>query len=379
MGDCMNVYIVRPGDSLQSVAAKFGADAKELALINQLSDKERLTAGQALIVAGENRHFEKIEVNAHVLPNVSICRLRKNLPVFTYLCPFAWNIDMQGGLIPIEDRAIINEAYDTGTVPVLCVSNVNAGAYSGDIVHAVLSSESAENHLIDNIFSAMRQRGYRGLNISMAYIHPCDRAPFGRFIERLSNLLHEKAYSFSCMAAPKCSDTENDPLSGAYDYALMGRCCDRVILMTYEWGYTYSPPMAVSPVNKIRPVLEYALSRMPGSKILLGMSDYGYDWSLPWTQGREAKLISSSAAQSLAVSAGAHIAYDEAAAAPYFRYKDPAGIRHELHFEDARSIIARMGLVKEYGLAGISCWTADYIFGQMRELLRSDYSIEKRI
>ena len=47
--------------------------------------------------------------------------------------------------------------------------------------------------------------------------------------------------------APKVSEDQQGLLYTAHDYAAHGRAADYVVLMTYEWGYTYGPPMAVAP------------------------------------------------------------------------------------------------------------------------------------
>lgn len=65
----------------------------------------------------------------------------------------------------------------------------------------------------------------------------------------------------------------------------MVRIVDFVLLMTYEWGYSAGPPMAVSPIREVEAVVKYAVSEMPASKILLGQNLYGYDWTLPFVQG----------------------------------------------------------------------------------------------
>lgn len=57
------------------------------------------------------------------------------------------------------------------------------------------------------------------------------------------------------------------------------------MLMTYEWGYTYGPPMAVAPLNMVRRVVEYAVSAIPVEKISLGIPNYGYEWPLPYVRG----------------------------------------------------------------------------------------------
>ena len=147
--------------------------------------------------------------------------------------------------------------------------------------------------------------------------------------------------------------------------------------MTYEWGYTYSSPRAVSPVNEMRGVMDYAVTKMPPSKILLGFSNYGYNWSLPWRQGQPAQVISNAAAADLAASVFAQIKFDETAKAPYFNYTDPSGVKHEVWFEDARSVAARLALVREYGLAGISIWTINMKNRAGFAVIESTFETEK--
>ena len=43
--------------------------------------------------------------------------------------------------------------------------------------------------------------------------------------------------------------------------------------------------MAVAPINQVRRVLKYALTKIPPSKICLGVPNYGYDWPLPYVRG----------------------------------------------------------------------------------------------
>ena len=130
-------------------------------------------------------------------------------------------------------------------------------------------------------------------------------------------------------------------------------------------------------MNRIRRVLDYAVTVMPAGKILLGFSNYAYDWTLPWQQGTAARVLSNAGAQELAASRWAEIRYDTKAEAPWFNYTDPAGKRHVVWFEDARSIRARLKLVEEYGLAGVSIWTADRLWRPIYELMGSMYSVEK--
>ena len=145
--------------------------------------------------------------------------------------------------------------------------------------------------------------------------------------------------------------------------------------MTYEWGYTYGPPMAVAPLNKVRQVVEYALTKIPAGKIHLGIPNYGYDWTLPFVQGAsKATTIGNVEAVQIAVSHDAAIQFDETAQSPYFNYSLEGSV-HEVWFEDVRSLSAKFGLVKEYGLRGMGYWQIMRLFRANWLLLAGTFSI----
>jgi spore germination protein len=58
-------------------------------------------------------------------------------------------------------------------------------------------------------------------------------------------------------------------------------------------------------------------------------------------------------------------------------YYDKDGKRHVVWFDDARSIQARLGLVDEYNLGGVSYWTINRYFPQNWLVLESMYDIKK--
>ena len=71
----------------------------------------------------------------------------------------------------------------------------------------------------------------------------------------------------------------------------------------------------------------------------------------------------------LAVQYQIAIQYDETAQAPYFHYTDNAGTVHEVWFEDARSLSARLQFIAEYGLLGGGIWNMMRPFSQLWLLL----------
>ena len=376
----MKIFVVKRGDTLYSIAKNFGVTTERLSYINALSDPNRLTVGQTLVIPGDSSPQGEIEVNGYAYPNISDAVLNEALPYMTFLCPFSWQMDASGGITPIDDKRMISRAYETATAPMLTLTNISlSGGFSSDIAHAIFTDEAVQATLIENILAALRSRGYYGVNLNIEYVYPFDREGYNAFLRRLSETLHPKGYYLSSAIAPKTSDEQYGLLYTAHDYEAHGKYCDRVIIMTYEWGYTYSAPQAVSPVNRIRSVLDYAVTKIPSGKILLGFSNYGYNWTLPWQQGKAAAVISNTAAANLAAANFAQIRFDEKAQAPFFNYTDPSGVRHEVWFEDARSVRARLALVSEYGLAGISYWTINYANRAGFAVLESMYGTQKII
>ena len=154
---------------------------------------------------------------------------------------------------------------------------------------------------------------------------------------------------------------------------------DHIILMTYEWGYTYGPAQAVSPIDQVERVLQYAVSVIPPEKILMGMPNYGYDWTLPFVEGSAARTLTLNGAIELAQRVNARIEYDEKVQAPFFTYYDSSRRQHIVWFDDPRSIDARLRLVDKYNLGGVSYWTINSFYRQNWIILESLYNVNKVI
>jgi len=148
--------------------------------------------------------------------------------------------------------------------------------------------------------------------------------------------------------------------------------------MTYEWGYTYGPPMAVAPLPSVRRVLDYALTEIPADKIFLGIPNYGYNWKLPYERGVTAAVtLGNLTAVDLAIETGSEIIFDELSQSPYFYYTDSSGAARVVWFEDVRSLRGKFELVSEKSIRGCGYWNLMRPFPQNFLLLNSMFNIIK--
>ncbi|MCI8370904.1 MAG: hypothetical protein HFI75_00620 [Lachnospiraceae bacterium] len=135
--------------------------------------------------------------------------------------------------------------------------------------------------------------------------------------------------------------------------------------------------MAVAPLNQVRRVLEYAITEIPPEKIQMGIPNYAYDWTLPYQRGRAAASIGNIQALEIARAYGAEILFDPDAQTPYFYYTTENGQAHVVWFEDARSINAKLELLKELQLGGAGYWNVMRPFYQNWSILNQKFSIVK--
>ena len=372
-------HIVQEGESLSAIAARYGLPLRTLYRNNYwLEGQSSIEPGQTLVIAYEGEPVGAIVTNGYAYPYIRRRELSAVLPYMSYLAPFTYGLNASLGLLPLSDGALLAEAWRLGTAPLMHLSSLTEdGGFSSQRASDLLGSQSAQDAIIAEILSTMEEKGYRGLDVDFEFIPAARREDYAAFIRKLRERLSPMGYPVMVALAPKTSADQPGLLYEAHDYALLSAAADFVLLMTYEWGYTYGPPMAVAPLPNVRRVVEYALTEMPREKIFLGIPNYGYDWPLPFRQGEtRAQSISPQEAVAIAVREGAEIQFDQRAQSPFFRYTDRSGVVHEVWFEDARSMSAKLRLISEYGLHGAGYWNLMRPYPQGWVLLNALYRVE---
>ena len=235
----------------------------------------------------------------------------------------------------------------------MVITNIEeGGSFSSDLASTILNNEQLQDTLIDNVLRVMRQKNYYGLDIDFEYLYPRDRENYNNFLRKVAARIRPLGYSLTTALAPKISGDQPGLLYEAHDYPVHGALTDHVILMTYEWGYTYSPPRAVAPLNEVRRVLNYAVTVIPRRKILMGIPIWiQLDTSI---QGGTAAATISIRGQWIWQEGWGRSQFDASPGA-WFRYYDSDARLHEVWFSDARSIYASLGLVNEYRLGASAC------------------------
>ena len=427
----MQIHVVRPGDTLWRIAQLYSVTVDLLATSNEIPNPDRLVIGQALVIPiwgsyhwvapGETLYqisimynvplAELIRINGITNPNNIPVGLRLYIPQkprpltesgayidimsgaaaapgiidrvgshLTYLNVFSYAMNRDGSLRPISDESAIQAAYRQKAMPLMVLTNFENGTFSQELATTVLSSEALQNRVLDNAIAIIQQKGYGGLDVDFEYLGAVNRERYNAFMRKAAARLRPLGLQLSSALAPKKTADQRGTLYEGHDYRAHGEINDLVFIMTYEWGWAGGAPMAVSPINEVREVMEYAITEIPRNKLMMGIPLYGYDWILPYVPGGQfARSISPQQAIALALRYNTNIEYDTAAQAPFFNYRDEQGRQHIVWFEDARSIQAKFNLVKQLGIRGFFYWVLGNDFPQNWLLIEDNFVVRKLV
>ena len=362
------VHAVRPGETLSGIAQDYGVTVRQLWRNNlSLGGGSTLVPGQVLVISYHEERLGTAIANGYAYPFLSPELLSETAPFLSYLTPFTYGLSRDGGLLPLQDEALLAGARSHGTGAVMHLSTyTEEEQFDVQRAEKLLTDAAAQERLMAEILEILSRKGYAGLDVDFEYLPGTLADAYADFLSRLRQRLNALGYFLWAALAPKTSAAQPGLLYEGHDYAAVAAASDAVLLMTYEWGYTAGPPMAVAPLPNVRAVLDYAVTEIPPDKILLGVPNYGYDWPLPFVQGvTRAQSISNQRAIELAIQYDIAIQYDETAQSPYFHYTDTAGTVHEVWFEDARSLSAKLRLIAEYGFLGAGVWNLMRPFSQL--------------
>lgn len=365
------VYTVRSGDTLGSIAQGYGITTAQLLRNNpSLAAEPLLFAGRELTISFEDKPSRTMRINGYAYPFISPLLLRRELPFLSTLTIFGYGFTDDGALIPADDEPLLAMAKEFGVVPVMLLSSITEGGnFSSERASRLFQDAQLQQTVLLALADEMERKGYRGLDIDFEYVRAEDAEAFLGFIANAAGLMHSRGFFVNVDLAPKSSARQEGLLYEAHDYAAIGALADSVLLMTYEWGYTHGPPMAIAPINQVQRVVDYALTEIPADKILMGVPNYAYDWTLPFIRGTsQAVSISNQYAVTLAGRYNAEIMFSPTAKSPYFNYSIPNG-EHVVWFEDVRSINEKLALALSRSLLGLGYWNLMRPFAQNWALL----------
>lgn len=255
----MQIYIVKEGDTIDAIAGAAGMDPLRLAFENQIDAPYRLVVGQSLLVTGggENGAESRLEgiqisddqtgpviMNGYAYPWIEEEVLTETCRFLTSISIFSYGFTETGELIPPSvkgEEDVIQEAERQNVIPVLVLTPLGAdGRFNNNLVSVLVGSLEIQQKLIRELWTVVQEKGYGEVDVDFEYVLAEDRELFADFVRRLRIIMNLFGIRVTVALAPKTSRDQRGLLYEGIDYKALGEAANGVLLMTYEWGYTYA-------------------------------------------------------------------------------------------------------------------------------------------
>jgi spore germination protein YaaH len=218
-----------------------------------------------------------------------------------------------------------------------------------DAIHSMLAKAEARARHRRAIVELAIRCGFTGVDIDYENLLPEDRDRFSAFVKELSSDLSAHGLALSVTVQPKRRESQSVG-PGAADWARLCEASDRVQVMLYNLHSSKTGPGPLADRPWIGEVMGYARSQCEAGRIVPVLKISGMDWGPGGV-----KDVTHADATALAGSEGAGIQRDPEGT-PFFHYEAKDG-GHTVYFEDATSILAKVGWLQGLGYDNVVLWS----------------------
>ena len=245
------------------------------------------------------------------------------------------------------DVVRIAREHEVKIVPVL--ANAVEGEFQSDRAHALLTNHSSRTRVIMQLRAWLLENRFAGVNLDFENLTPEDARLFPSFVAEVANALHPAGLLVT-------ADLEAGLATPLWDD--VAKHCDFAIVMGYDQHSAGGAPGPIASLRWFRKVLDDGLANVPREKLVIGLGNYGYDWTE--NEGAEPLSYEQTLMRARDVfgddDAPLAIDFDPTDLNPTFNYKDDDGAAHEVWLLDGVTAANQWRLASTHGVRGIALW-----------------------
>lgn len=216
---------------------------------------------------------------------------------------------------------------------------------------AFLLNAAARSRAARNVADAVAREGFDGAVLDFRLSDPATRGVLTEFVTELTALLPHGRKDLLVAAYP------SDPAGeGPYDLAALSGRSERILLMSLDRHRGSTAPGPVAPLEWVETLVRRAVRETgdPG-RLVLVLAAHGYDWPVGAVGPAAAEPPAREGAAALAARAGRERVrlLRDRDGSPNYAYA-VGGVRHQVWFEDGRSILGKLRLAKRMRLGGVA-------------------------
>jgi spore germination protein YaaH len=288
------------------------------------------------------------------------------------VAPGGYRVDEDGIVWGEVDPRVLKLAAEHQVEVWPLLVNIGERSFDQELLHELLSNESARASAIRTLVDQARRHGYAGIQIDFENVSIRDRDALTTFYRELADALHAAGKKVSIAVVHRPDEFAGpttyhkwllDSWRGGYDVEALADAGDFLTVMTYSQHTRRTPPGPQAGIPWMREVVAWFLHEgVPPEKLSMGIATGSQRWYTSWESRIEPELARSYSEQlshawalGHAERRGAEWTWDDTHKVA-FTYYPRGGTFEWIFLEDARSFRAKLDVVREFGLRGFSVW-----------------------
>ncbi len=244
-----------------------------------------------------------------------------------------------------KDQAALGSPFELPIMALL--QNSDGTIFQTEKLAETLANPAARERLETNLTNYVVGMHEVGLCLDLESVPDKSQADFKSFAAELATLFHAK--KLKVMVALPAADW-------SYDYAFFGERTDAIVLMNYDEHWQTSAPGPIAGQDWFSRNITKILEIVPRQKIVMGIANYGYDWTVDKKKHETAKPLTVQEAFLTAYESESDIEFDDDSLNPHFSYEDENNRVHQVWFTDAVTAYNELRAAERAGVYGTAVW-----------------------
>ena len=249
----------------------------------------------------------------------------------------------------LASKEYVDKAHGMGLQVWAMVENVSTQESVKNLnTKTLMSSTSTRRKLIENLMKEANTYGFDGFNLDFESLKAEAGPHYVQFIRELSVSCRQKGLVLSV------DNYVPSSYSAFYNRREQGIVADYVIIMGYDEHYAGGEAGPVASISYVKDGIGNTLKEVPKEKVINAVPFYTRVWTV--NEGKTtSKAYGIVDARQWVADNHVELAWDEGLGLSYGSTVNGNGEQY-IWMEDEKSMALKIGLVKDFDLAGVACW-----------------------
>lgn len=206
------MHEVKEGETLYSIGEQYEVSVKELYRKNPyLLFQDGLITGQVITIAYTVQGEKEVAVHGYAYPFISNGVLRESLLYLNRLLVFSYGFTKEGVLIPAYDQELLAAAKELSVEAYLVLTPLNErGTFDNLLVSTLLTDKEVQERVLLELEQVVIEKEYAGVDVDFEFIFPENREEYVSFVATLGERMHKIGKKVSVAVPPMLQMIKRD-------------------------------------------------------------------------------------------------------------------------------------------------------------------------